>query len=350
MNILELKKELENLNKKLTGAGESLSGQEMQEMSKRYAHLRYLIDTQEQIDTIEKRIQENKKITEEENDPEFVRLAEEELQQDIKQKRKLEDELQNPQSSDSVTRSADAIILEIRAGVGGEEASLFAQNLLRMYNRYAEQQGWKFIILDQSQTELGGVKEAICEVRGTGAFSKLQYESGVHRIQRIPETEKNGRVHTSTVSVAVLPKAKSIDIQINPQDLRIDVFRASGPGGQYVNKTSSAVRITHIPSGVMVSSQAGRSQGENKEVAMTILRSRLLKQKQEEEADKRRKARRKQIGSAERSEKIRTYNIPQDRITDHRIGKSWHNTQHILDGGLDTILDALEKSTHNGKD
>jgi peptide chain release factor 1 len=233
-------------------------------------------------------------------------------------------------------------IIEIRAGAGGDESALFAQELYRMYSKYAERAGWKVKVLGSHRTELGGIREIIFEISGKDSMLKMKNESGVHRVQRIPETEKSGRVHTSTASVAVLPKAKSSDMEIRIEDIRVDTYRASGPGGQYVNKTSSAVRITHIPSGLVVSSQEGRLQQENRELAMTILRSRLLKQKQEEEAKIRGDLRKQQIGTGERSEKIRTYNFPQDRVTDHRIGKNWSNIKHIMDGHIDEIVDSLD--------
>jgi len=233
-------------------------------------------------------------------------------------------------------------IIEIRAGAGGDESALFAQELYRMYSKYAERAGWKVKVLGSHRTELGGIREIIFEISGKDSMLKMKNESGVHRVQRIPETEKSGRVHTSTASVAVLPKAKASDMEIRIEDIRVDTYRASGPGGQYVNKTSSAVRITHIPSGLVVSSQEGRLQQENRELAMTILRSRLLKQKQEEEAKIRGDLRKQQIGTGERSEKIRTYNFPQDRVTDHRIGKNWSNIKHIMDGHIDEIVDSLD--------
>lgn len=241
----------------------------------------------------------------------------------------------------------DSVILEIRAGVGGNEAALFAQDLLRMYTKYSEKIGWKFNILDISRTELQGIRDVVFEIQGEDSYKRLKNESGVHRIQRIPETEKSGRIHTSTASVVVLQKAKQIDVEINQSDLRIDVYRASGPGGQAVNKISSAVRITHTPSGIVATSQSGRSQHENKDIAISILRSRLLEKKKGEEAKALGAIRKSSIGTGDRSEKIRTYNVPQDRVTDHRIKKKWHNLQGILNGNLGSILDAIEQVEQN---
>jgi peptide chain release factor 1 len=230
------------------------------------------------------------------------------------------------------------VIIEIRAGAGGDEAALFAADLCRMYMRFAEKQGWKAKILDSNTSNLRGYKEIIFQINGEKAYDLLKQEGGVHRVQRIPETEKSGRIHTSTASVAVLPQVEQTQIEIRPSDLKIDTFRASGPGGQYVNKTESAIRITHIPTGLVVASQNERSQGANRENAMSILRSRIYAFKLERETQKLGQQRNAQIGTADRSEKIRTYNFPQDRITDHRIKKSWHNLEEILDGNLRPII------------
>ena len=236
------------------------------------------------------------------------------------------------------------VIIEIRAGAGGDEAALFAADLFRMYGRFAEKQGWKLKVLDSNASSLKGFKEIIFQISGQGAYDMLKQEGGVHRVQRIPETEKSGRIHTSTATVAVLPQVEQKDIEIKPSDLRIDTFRASGPGGQYVNKTESAIRITHIPSGLVVSSQTERSQGTNRENAMNILRSRLYALKMEREMQKLGQERNAQIGTADRAEKIRTYNFPQDRITDHRIKKSWHNMENILAGDLWPIIKKFQKA------
>jgi peptide chain release factor 1 len=232
-------------------------------------------------------------------------------------------------------------ILEIRAGTGGTEAALFAHDLFRMYGRYAERRGWKVESLSLSESEAGGVKEVIAAVSGEQVFHRLKHERGVHRVQRVPATESQGRIHTSTVTVAVLPEAEEVDIQINPADLRIDVFRSSGPGGQSVNTTDSAVRVTHIPTGVVVQCQDEKSQLKNKNKAMKVLRARLLEAEQERAAGERANERRQQVGTGGRSEKIRTYNFPQSRITDHRAGVTVHQLESVLQGDLDDLLDQV---------
>ena len=233
------------------------------------------------------------------------------------------------------------IFLEIRAGAGGEEAALFAADLFRMYQRYAERQGWKFTPMDLNVTGLGGFKEAIVLIEGRGAYSRLKFESGVHRVQRVPETESGGRIHTSTVTVAVLPEAEDVEVEVDPDDLKIDVYRASGPGGQHVNVTDSAVRITHVPTGIVVQCQDERSQHKNREKAMRILRARLKDMMERELAERIAKERKSQVGTGDRSERIRTYNFPQNRVTDHRIGLTLHKLEAILDGELDEIVEAL---------
>ena len=234
------------------------------------------------------------------------------------------------------------VILEIRAGAGGDEAAIFAGNLARMYQRYAAKRDWKFTSVDFNQTSLEGYKTFIAEIEGNGAYESLKQESGVHRIQRIPKTEKSGRVHTSTASVAIMPEVKPEEVQINQSDLEISFFRSSGPGGQNVNKVETAVRILHKPSGIVVASQAGRSQHSNRETAMGMLRAKLYEIKTREELAKTGAVRKELIGTADRAEKIRTYNFPDDRITDHRISKKFHNIEKILDGDLDPIIKAFQ--------
>lgn len=236
-------------------------------------------------------------------------------------------------------------IFEIRAGQGGDEAGLFARDLYRMYSRYGQTKGWRERVLDSNNSTVGGFKEIIFELSGEGVYDELQNEGGVHRVQRIPATEKQGRVHTSTASVAVLLKPKKTEINISPADLRIDTYKAGGPGGQYVNKTESAIRITHIPTGVVVTCQSERNQQGNRETAMGILAARLLQRQEEADLSSLSAERREQIGWAKRSEKVRTYNYPQNRITDHRLEKSWHNLEVIVDGDLEPIVKAFKKGS-----
>ena len=236
------------------------------------------------------------------------------------------------------------VILEVRAGAGGDEAALFAADLFRMYQRYADRRRWKIELLSSSESGAGGFKEVIAEVNGEGAYSRLKWESGVHRVQRVPATEASGRIHTSTATVSVLPEADEVELEIPDKDLRIDVYRSSGPGGQSVNTTDSAVRVTHLPTGLMVAIQDEKSQHKNRAKAMSVLRARLLELEQQRQAEERGDARRSQLGTGERSEKIRTYNYPDDRITDHRIGLTVHNLPGLLEGDLDRLVDPLAEA------
>jgi peptide chain release factor 1 len=273
-------------------------------------------------------------------EPDLKDLAEEELKELEEKKGILREELRilllpkNPHDEKDV-------IMEIRAGAGGDEASLFAQDLFRMYSRYAENKGWKTDVLNTSISPIGGFKEIIFNIRGDKVFSMLKFESGVHRVQRVPQTEASGRIHTSTVTVAVLPEADEVDIQIDPRDLKIEAFGASGPGGQSVNRNYTAIRITHKPSGMVVSCQDEKSQHRNKDKALKILRSRLMNKAQQEQEAKIAQDRKLQVGTGERSEKIRTYNFPQSRVTDHRLNLSLHKLESVLDGALEEIFQAL---------
>jgi peptide chain release factor 1 len=274
------------------------------------------------------------------DDPELAELAAAEVETLTAQRAELEAKLGALLAPKDPNDEKNAI-LEIRAGTGGEEAGLFAGDLFRMYTRYAELRNWKIERLSSSETGTGAMKEVIIELSGDGAYGRLKNERGVHRVQRVPATESQGRIHTSTVTVAVLPEAEEVDVQIEPGDLRVDVMRAGGPGGQSVNTTDSAVRITHLPSGLVVQCQDEKSQHKNKAKAMKVLRSRLLEFEQQRAADERASERRSQVGTGERSEKVRTYNFPQSRVTDHRAGLTLHKLDAILEGDLDELMDGV---------
>ena len=309
------------------------------ELGQELASVRPVVETGERYRGTLEGLDEARAMTDD-PDPEMKELARGELTVLEERKVELEQELRlllvprDPNDDKNV-------VLEIRAGTGGDEAALFAADLLRMYTRYAEKRGWKVESLSASDTGSGGLKEVIVSVSGDRVFSRLKHERGVHRVQRVPATESQGRIHTSTATVAVLPEAEEVDVQIDPKELRIDVFRSSGPGGQSVNTTDSAVRVTHEPSGLVVQCQDEKSQHKNKARAMKILRSRLLEHEQEKQAAERADARRGQVGSGERSEKIRTYNFPQSRITDHRANVTLHRLDGVVQGELDELLDAV---------
>lgn len=285
-------------------------------------------------------IEQCKEILKTEADEDLRALAEEDLHGLESERDKLEMELKRALIPKDPNDEKD-VIVEIRAGTGGEEAALFAGDLFRMYGRYAEEKGWKVEILSSNPTDLGGFKEVVFAIEGKGAYSRMKWEGGVHRVQRIPVTEAGGRIHTSTATVAVLPEAEEVDVQISPDEIRVDTYCASGHGGQGVNTTYSAVRVTHIPTGIVVTCQDERSQTQNRERAMRVLRSRLKALYEEQQNQELSTARRSQVGTGERAEKIRTYNFPQNRVTDHRVGYTSHRLQEVLDGDLDEIIDVL---------
>ncbi len=306
----------------------------------------------QQLQELDKRIAENSKLL---DDPELKDLAQAEIEDLEKQKEQLQQSAQTPMETE-IPKEQEAVevgvnpnvaILEIRAAAGGDEAGLFATDLLRMYQRFAESRGWKTEELDRSEGGLGQIKQVVLKVTGKDAFTLLKFESGVHRVQRVPKTESSGRIHTSTATVAVLPEVFETEIYINPSDIEFEAYRSGGAGGQNVNKVNTAVRLVHIPTGIVVTAQTERSQLQNRENAMNLLRAKLWEIEQTQKKRSVGSQRALQIGSGERSEKIRTYNFPQNRLTDHRINKSWHNLEDILEGKLGPILEALREAANN---
>ena len=315
---------------------EGVSGEEIAQLSKEYAEIKPVISQIEQYQALLGQIEDANEML---HDPDMKALAEEELPELKAQLPEVEAVLQLALLPKDAADARPAIV-EIRPGTGGEEAALFAGDLLRMYQRYSEARGWKFEMIEEQQTELGGIKEVVAHVRGEGVFARLKYESGVHRVQRVPETESGGRVHTSAATVAVLPEAEDVDIQINANDLRIDTMRSSGAGGQHVNTTDSAVRITHLPTGIVVTSSE-KSQHRNREIAMQVLKTRLYDLERQRVDDERSADRKSQVGSGDRSERIRTYNFPQGRMSDHRINLTLYKLDQVMQGDLDEMIDAL---------
>ena len=339
-NIENIKQEFDDLEKKLISPEVVNNVSELKKISKRHSELKNVILLINKKEKLEKEITEGKEILKN-DDQELKELAEEEIKTNTEKLKKIEEELNEELNPDDPNNTKNAII-EIRAGTGGDESALFAAELFRAYSRFAENNNFKINILNSNQIGIGGFKEIVFEINGKNAYGNMKFEAGTHRVQRIPETEKQGRVHTSAVTVVVLPEAEEIDLEIKQEDLKIDVYRSSGPGGQSVNTTDSAIRITYLPTGLVVQCQDQKSQHQNKDKAMQILRSRLLAQIEAEKQEKESTARKNQVGSGDRSDKIRTYNFPQDRITDHRIKKNWHSIDKIMNGEINNIIEELK--------
>ena len=342
--LKKIENQFEDLEQRLTDP-EVIRDQELYQKSrKEHAELAPLVRAFRRYRQVQQELTDSQALLKEDTDEEMKDLAREEIDSLKDRATALEEELRllllpkDPNDEKNV-------ILEIRAGTGGEEAALFVGDLFRMYSRLAERHRWKVEVLSHSPSGMGGIKEIIASIAGDRVYSQLKYESGVHRVQRVPVTESQGRIHTSAVTVAILPEAEEVDVQINPEELRIDVFRSSGPGGQSVNTTDSAVRVTHVPSGLVVICQDEKSQHKNKAKALKVLRSRLLDLKQGEQQQQIAQERKSQVGTGDRSERIRTYNFPQSRITDHRLGLTFHRLESMLDGDLDELLQTL--TTHH---
>jgi peptide chain release factor 1 len=338
-----VEKRYEELNQLMAQPEVAADHERLQTLAKEQAGISDLVAIYREYKDTTQTLEETRAMLHDGLDDEMAALAKEELESLEARLESLTRELEAALVPQDAYGDKD-VIVEIRAGAGGDEAGLFAADLFRMYTRYAEAKGWQADVIDRSQSGIGGFKEIIFEVKGKGAFSRLRYERGVHRVQRVPVTESSGRIHTSTVTVAVLPEPGEVEVDINPDDLKVDIFRSGGHGGQSVNKVATAVRITHLPTGIVSTCQDERSQLRNKNSAMAVLRARILDQEQRRHFEEIAKERRSQVGTGERSEKIRTYNFPQSRVSDHRIGLSLHNLERILEGELDPLIDALATS------
>ncbi len=341
-HLAEVAQELKELEREL-GDPQIIGTRRYAELSQRYARLKELMAHYEELKRLEKEIQEEEEMLTAEEDQELRELIAEELRRHRKRHERLLEEVRDLLVPEDPRDEKEAIV-EIRAGAGGEESALFAADLLRMYQKYAEQKGLRIDVMDSHLTPIGGFKHIIFSVEGRGAYGLFKYESGVHRVQRVPATESSGRIHTSTASVAVLPVAEEVELEIDEGDLEVETFRSSGPGGQHANVTDSAVRIIHRPTGMVVTCQDARSQHKNREKALRILRAQLKERREEEQEEELASERRSQIGRAMRSEKVRTYNFPQNRVTDHRIDLTLHRIEDILEGDLDLIIGELAQA------
>lgn len=330
----------EEITQKLSDPKVIADQQQFQKLAKSHSELSDVVEAFRTYQRVERELADTREMLAESLDPDMKLMAEEERRRLEAEAAQLQKDLKRLLLPKDPNDDKN-VIVEIRGGTGGEEAALFAGDLFRMFSRYAERQGWRVELLSGNATELGGFKEVIFMVHGHGAYSRLKYESGVHRVQRVPTTEAGGRIHTSTATVAVLPEAEEVELEIDPNEIRVDVFRSSGPGGQSVNTTDSAVRITHLPTGLVVSCQDEKSQHKNKDKALRILRARLLDKLRQEQAQAMAAERKGQVGTGDRSERIRTYNFPQGRVTDHRIGLTLHQIDSILDGEIHPLIDAL---------
>jgi len=344
VDINSLKQELNEIIKELNTPEIISDWEKFELLSKRKKKIENVVIKTEELEKIIKEEKESQLILDSETDPELVSLAESEIVILKEKKKEIEKGLNKfiAKLNDEEEEKKGSVIMEIRAGTGGDEASLFAEDLFRMYSRYAQNKNWKVKVLETSPAEVGGYKEIVFELKNGDVYSFMKNEGGVHRVQRVPETEKQGRIHTSTVSVAVLIKPQKGKLKINPADLRIDTYKSSGPGGQNVNKRETAVRITHLPTNTVAASQNERSLAQNKENAFSILEAKIMEKMEEENRSKIEKERKEQVGKADRSEKVRTYNFLQDRVTDHRVQKNWHNMESILNGNIDSIIESLQ--------
>ena len=338
--LKSVEKRYDDLNQLLSDPKVISQQSEFQKYAREQSELSPIVNKFQELQKINRQLEENKKILDEEQDPEVVEMAREDVADLETQKQEAEGALKLlllPKDP----RDERNVIVEIRAGTGGDEAALFSNDLFRMYSRYAEEKKWDVEILSSNLTGKGGFKEVIFNISGKGVYSKLKYEGGTHRVQRVPDTESQGRIHTSAVTVAVMPEVEDVDIKVNPADIKIDVYRSSGPGGQSVNTTDSAVRLTYIPTGMIVTCQDEKSQHKNREKAMKVLRARLYDEEQRKQQESMASERKQQVGSGDRSERIRTYNYPQERVTDHRIGLTLHKLSFMMEGDLNELLDAL---------